>query len=293
MKYALSILILLSTLALAQQPPKVLIVTAHPDDETSFPVTVFKITHDLKGTVDLALMTDAQGGFNGSELGSIYYGYSLTDSIIGRERLPAIRKQELMNAGRILGIRNYFFFDQKDDLYTQDEKPYVTGALWDIAYIQKRLDQILARENYDFIFIMVPHTGQHGHHKTASLMGLRAAQRYAGTKKPVVLGGGWVVKGSKPMVFEQLEGYPETRILKSAPLFTFDRSVKFGHRDLLTYKIVSDWVIAEYKSQGDLQENLIHRGDVETFRYFAINPPEGIAKAQALFDALNATPYPH
>lgn len=147
---------LLATFAFAQQPPKVLIVTAHPDDETSFPVTVFKITHDLKGTVDLALMTDAQGGFNGSELGSLYYGYSLTDSIIGRERLSAIRKQELMNAGRILGIRNYFFFDQK----------------------------------------------------------------------------------------------------------------------------------------GDLQENLIHRGDVETFRYFAINSREGVAKAQALFDVLRATPYP-
>ncbi len=291
MKYTLFFW-LLTTIVFAQQPPKVLIVTAHPDDETSFPVTVFKITHDLKGTVDLALMTDAQGGFNGSELGSLYYGFSLTDSIIGRERLPAIRKQELMNAGRILGIRNYFFFDQKDDLYTQDEKPYAGGTLWDIAYIQKRLDQILARENYDFIFIMVPHAGQHGHHKTASLMGLRAAQRYKGAKKPIVLGGGWIEKGNEPTIFEQLSGYPETRILKEAPLFTFDRSVKFGHRDLLTYKIVADWVIAEYKSQGDLQENLIHRGDVETFRYFAINPREGIAKAQALFDALKATPYP-
>ena len=86
------------------------------------------------------------------------------------------------------------------------------------------------------------------------------------------------MKGSEPMVFDQLQGYPETRILKDAPLFTFDRSVKFGHRNLLTYKIVSDWVIAEYKSQGDLQENLIHRGDVETFRYFAINPPRAWPK---------------
>lgn len=293
MKPILIALLLLGSLVNAQQPPKVLIVTAHPDDETSFPVTVFKITHDLKGTVDLALMTDAQGGFNGSELGSIYYGYSLTDSVIGRERLPAIRKQELMNAGKIMGIRNYFFFDQKDDFYTLNEKPYVRGELWDIAYVQKRLDQLLARENYDFIFVLLPHAGQHGHHKTASLMALRAAQRYRGAKKPIVLAGGWVVKGNEPMPFEELEGYPETRILKGAPFFTFDRSVKFGHRDLLTYKIVSDWVIAEYKSQGDVQENLIHRGDIETFRYFAINPREGIAKTQALFDTLKATPYPH
>ncbi|WP_373514788.1 PIG-L family deacetylase, partial [Persicitalea sp.] len=277
MKKLLLFLVCCATLAHAQQSPKVLIVTAHPDDETSFSVTVFKITHDLKGTVDLALMTDAQGGFNGSELGSVYYGFSLTDSVIGRERLPTIRKQELMNAGQIMGIRNYFFFDQRDDLYTQDEKPYAGGTLWDIPYIEKRLDQILARENYDFIFVLVPHAGQHGHHKTASLMGLRAAQRYRGAKKPIVLGGGWTVKGSEARPFEGLEGYPETKILKDAPLFTYDRSVKFGHRDLLTYKIVADWVIAEYKSQGDLQENLMHRGDVETFRYFAINPRDGIA----------------
>ncbi len=293
MKYVLYLAALFASSVFAQLPPKVLIVTAHPDDETSFPVTVFKITHDLKGSVDLALMTDAQGGFNGSELGSIYYGYSLTDSVIGRERLPAIRKQELMNAGRVMGIRKYYFFDQKDDLYTLNEKPYAGGASWDVPYIQKRLDQILAQENYDFIFVMVPHAGQHGHHKTASLMALRAAQRYQGSKKPIVLGGGWVVKGNEPMAFEQLEGYPETQILKDAPLFTFDRSAKFGHRDLLTYKIVSDWVIAEYKSQGDLQENLVHRGDIETFRYFAINPREGIAQAQALFDAIRATGFPH
>lgn len=292
MNKILLFLLFSATVVLAQQPPKVLIVTAHPDDETTFSVTVFKITHDLKGTVDLALMTDAQGGFNGSELGSIYYGYSLTDSVIGRERLPAIRKQELMNAGRIMGIRNYFFFDQKDDLYTQDEKPYAGGTLWDIPHIEKRLDQILAREQYDFIFVLVPSAGQHGHHKTASLMGLRAAQRYKGVKKPIVLGGGWTVNGSESPPFEGLTSYPETKILKDAPTFSYDRSVKFGHRDLLTYKIVADWVIAEYKSQGDLQENLIHRGDVETFRYFAINPRDGIAKTQALFDAIRASGFP-
>ncbi len=292
MKNLLLLLLLTSTLLAQAQPPKVLIVTAHPDDETSFSVTVFKITHDLRGTVDLALMSDAQGGFNGSELGSVYYGFALTDSVIGRERLPALRKQELMNAGRIMGIRNYFFFDQKDDLYTQDEKPYAGGTLWDIPYIEKRLDQILAREQYDFIFVLVPSAGQHGHHKTASLMGLRAAQRYQGVKKPIVLGGGWTVNGSESTPFEDLSGYPETRILKDAPTFSYDRSVKFGHRDLLTYKIVADWVIAEYKSQGDLQENLIHRGDVETFRYFAINPRDGIAKTQALFDAIKATGFP-
>ncbi|WP_394776582.1 hypothetical protein, partial [Flavobacterium sp.] len=36
---------------------RVLIVTAHPDDESGFAATVYKITHELKGVVDLAVIT--------------------------------------------------------------------------------------------------------------------------------------------------------------------------------------------------------------------------------------------
>ena len=52
----------LMTLSLFGQGPKVLVVTAHPDDETGFSVTMFKITHEMKGTVDMAVMTDGGGG---------------------------------------------------------------------------------------------------------------------------------------------------------------------------------------------------------------------------------------
>ena len=47
-------LIVLSVLfcfARAQINPKVLVVQAHPDDETSFGGLVFKTAHDLNGTV--------------------------------------------------------------------------------------------------------------------------------------------------------------------------------------------------------------------------------------------------
>ena len=42
-----------SYISVFSQGPRVLVVTAHPDDETMFPATLFKITHELKGTVDL------------------------------------------------------------------------------------------------------------------------------------------------------------------------------------------------------------------------------------------------
>lgn len=161
----------------AQQGPKVLIVDAHPDDETSFPIILYKITHELKGTVDLALITDGSGGFNGSELGSVYYRLNLTDSVVGRSELPRIRKKEVMEAGDILGIRQYFFFDQIDDYYKLDPLPYVTGKKWDVPFIEKKLDKILANNQYDFVITMLPYEGQHGHHKTAVILALRAIQR--------------------------------------------------------------------------------------------------------------------
>ena len=88
-------------LALAQGP-KILVITAHPDDETTFSVTLFKITKELKGTVDMAVMTDGGGGFADAQLGAMYLNLPITDSIVARTYLPMIRKQEILNAGKFL-----------------------------------------------------------------------------------------------------------------------------------------------------------------------------------------------
>jgi LmbE family N-acetylglucosaminyl deacetylase len=275
---------LLSCGAFAQSP-RVLIVTAHPDDETMFPVTIFKITHELKGSADLALITDASGGYNGL-VASSYYGMNLIDSVVGRKHLPLIRKKELMAAGEILGIGNFFFLDQLDDYYNRDEKPYLQGKNWDIKYVERRLDQILEKGNYDFVFCLVPAEGQHAHHKTASISAIRAVQRFKGSKKPIVLGGQSQGKGYT-FKFIQLDGYPETTILSSAPVFEFDRTYGFGEDKKHSYMIVADWVKAAHKSQSGDMNQAMHRGDLETFWYFAINSESGISKAKELFDQIN------
>src|SRR5688500_8309755 len=71
---------------------RVLIVTAHPDDDVTFAATVYKITHDLHGLVDLALITNGEGGYKYSTLGETIYGLELTDERVGRAHLPTIRK---------------------------------------------------------------------------------------------------------------------------------------------------------------------------------------------------------
>ena len=49
-------------------PPKILVVTAHPDDDAVFAAANYKIVHDLKGIVDIALITNGEGGYKYSTL---------------------------------------------------------------------------------------------------------------------------------------------------------------------------------------------------------------------------------
>ena len=283
-------MLLFSSTLLGQTGPMVLVVNAHPDDETSFPIILYKITHDLNGTVDLALITDGQGGFNGSELGSVYYGFKLTDSTIGRAELPRIRKKELMEAGDILGIRQYYFFDQRDDYYNLNPIPYVTGKNWDVPFLEKKLDQILSAQQYDFIITMLPYAGQHSHHKSAAIMALRALQRYKGNKRPVIIAGS-TYKDETPENFIMLDGFPETSIKKNAPSFYLDVATHFGLGKQISYKVIAQWVIAAYKSQGDMQENPLYKGDKETFRLFNINDDAAIQKTAQLFEQLKKSGY--
>ncbi|CCH01363.1 LmbE family protein [Fibrella aestuarina BUZ 2] len=270
-------------------PLRTLIVTAHPDDETMFPVTVFKLVRELGGSADLALVTDASGGYNGM-IASKYYGMNLLDSAVGRRALPAIRKKELMKAGEVMGITNFYFFDQIDDFYSTDPSPYLGGRRWNIELVDKQLDEVLNKGQYDLILCLVPSTEQHAHHKTASILAIRAVQRYKGSKKPIVLGGRTLSRATT-FSFSELPGYPETKVLPNAPVYEVDVSHTFGEAGKHSYMIVADWVKAEHKSQSGDMNVAMHRGDVEAFYYFAANGPGGLETLKKLFASLKASGY--
>ena len=270
--------------------PKVLIVIAHPDDESGFAGSIYKITHDLHGKVDLALVTNGEGGYKYSTLAEDYYHLDLTDPAIGRQYLPAIRKQELMNAGKILGIRNYFFLDQKDDKYTTNEKDPL-DTVWDVELVLHRLSQIMTNTHYDFVFTVVPVPETHGHHKAATILALRTVAKLPVANKPIILCVSDSMKhDTSHFVFKGLKGYPETMPKKNMASFVFDRTMKFGYKDKLNYKIITNWEIAEHKSQGVMQMGMGY-GDYENFWYYDMNAESGIAKTRALFDALKINHY--
>lgn len=276
---------LLATAALAE-PPRVLLVTAHPDDEALFAGAAYRITHELDGLVDLALLTNGEGGYKYSILAEPIYGLELTDEAIGRAYLPAIRKRELLAAGEILGLRKVFFFDQKDTEYTLELEP--VQAAWDVDGVRRRLVGILNEESYDFVFVMLPTAATHAHHRLSAILVLEAAAQLPEASRPVVLGAASTTHETKnEVVFTGLDEVPITAIDRQAPIFELDRTRKLGRNDRLDYRIIVNWVIAAHKSQGTMQL-LVNRDDLELYRFFALNAPAGLDRARQLFARLAA-----
>lgn len=267
----------------ANQPLKILAVTAHPDDETGFAVTIYKLSHDLKSRVDIAVVTNGEGGYKYSTLAEDLYGVELTDEKVGREYLPTIRKRELMAAGKLLGIRNYFFLEQKDHRYTQDVKEVFQGV-WDTELVKKRLKDIIQLGAYDYIIVLLPTADTHGHHKGATILALEAVKELALAKKPTILGAQLVSKDDMTS-YTELADFPLTKVKADTPVFVFDRNQKIGYKDALTYKIVANWALAEHKSQGATQMG-VNLGDLEKFYFFDINNKEMIEPTINLFKQL-------
>jgi len=262
----------------------VLIVTAHPDDESGCASAVYKITHELGGAADLAVVTNGEAGYKYSTFANEIYGMELTNEEVGRRELPAIRKKELMAGGRWVGIKNFFFFDQMDTHYTLDADT-VLRLVWDVPWVKKRLAEILRNGGYDYIFTMLPTDDTHGHHKAAGIIALETVRDLPeGIRKPIVLGmAGGRLDSTKPFV--EQKGYPVTRVNVSAPIFSFNRMQKFGFNNKLDYRIPANWLIAEHKSQGTMQ-TYINMGEREYFIFFALNDASRMSEVASLFTAL-------
>lgn len=272
--------------ALLDYEPKVLLITAHPDDDALFSATIFKTTKLLGGKVDLALMTNGEGGYTYSTLGNYIYNKELDKEEVGRQYLPGIRKKELMAGGEIVGIRNYFFLDQPDFYYTEDV--HETLEKWNTDWVHERLVQIMKEGDYDFLFLMLPFEQFHGHHKASAVLGLQAMKELPLKDRPIVLQA-FIRRGEDTgVVFSQMEGFPDTKV-KEGVKFEFDRSQTFGANDRLNYNIISNWVIAEHKSQGSMQL-LMQTGDklVEQYWYNELNGEKKLQKTSEFFEAVNA-----
>ena len=264
--------------------PRVLLVVAHPDDEGCFAATVYEISHNLGGKVDQLVITNGEGGYRYSLLAESYYGVALTDEATGRAALPEIRKRELLDAGRVLGIGNHFFLDERDLGYTQDIDE-VLQKHWHAGVVLPEVQRRIEAGNYDFVFTLFPSPQTHGGHKAATITALNAVQQMEG-RKPVVLGCQTARSNAETQpVWKGFQSalHPFTVLPQ---VYSTDRTVKFGYNNALDYQIIVTWVIASHKSQGTYGG--VNRSDREDFVILESGATDETARADGLFHAIAA-----
>lgn len=262
--------VLLTSEAAAQRKPgKLLLVVAHPDDEYAFAGAVYRLVREQGWTADQVVITDGEAGYRYAELAEAYYGVDLTGN---RERLREIRKQEVLRAGKILGIRKHYFLDQRDLGFTADPAA-ADFSNWDRPRLSATLHDLLQRERYDAVFTLLPTETTHGHHRAATLLALEAVADLPAESRPLVLGAQPHSAEDAPLRFAGLPTQWLTATTSAEPALVFDRTASFGYQHALNYQVVVNWIIAEHKSQGLFQSDY-GRHQTEQFWLFAIGGRE-------------------
>ena len=128
--------------------PRILAVIAHPDDESAFAGAVFASAVEHGSAVDVLCITNGEGGFKYSTLAERIYGEELTQELVGRAELPAIREAELTRALGWLGVRRLLLLLQTDHRYTTDLAEVMPSASaetgpWDLPFVREELGALL------------------------------------------------------------------------------------------------------------------------------------------------------
>ncbi|WP_445457771.1 PIG-L family deacetylase [Flavobacterium sp. HNIBRBA15423] len=161
---------------------KVLYVAAHPDDENTRLITYFA-NHYHAETAYLSL-TRGDGGQNliGPEL---------------REKLGAIRTQELLAARNIDG-GNQFFTRANDFGYSKE--PNETFSIWNKEQVLEDVIQVMETFHPDIVINRFNHRTPgttHGHHTASALLTLEAYDKLTTKPKRVFFNTSWWFYGSE------------------------------------------------------------------------------------------------
>lgn len=161
---------------------KVLYIAAHPDDENTKLITYFS-NHYHAQTAYLSL-TRGDGGQNliGTEL---------------REKLGAIRTQELLAARRIDGGEQ--FFTRAND-FGFSKEPNETYAIWNKQEVLDDVIQVLTTFQPDIVIHRFAHNTPgttHGHHTASAQLSLEAIQTLKSPPKRVFFNTSWWFYGSQ------------------------------------------------------------------------------------------------
>ncbi len=246
-------------------PPSVLLIAAHPDDEYYCAATLYRVARELNGVVDQMIVTDGAGGHRFAALAGHVYGLDLTEGGKDHALLPEIRREESLRAGKLLGVRHTEFLGQPDPGYTQQERD--AHRAWRIHELKHRIEQRILSHAYDAIFVLSPNPGEHGHHIAVANLTQSILDTLPDAQRPLLLA---------------VEPAHSSRPASIPPVFQFSRSRAVSRAESLTYTVIVNWLIAEYKSQGLFQLES-GRHDCERFWPLGATEPE---KARHFFAAI-------
>jgi N-acetylglucosamine malate deacetylase 2 len=271
--------LILSAEISAEPPGKTLLVVAHPDDEYYCAATIYRMAVQLGGRVDELIITDGEGGFRYSTLVEPYYKVPLTIEAVGRKELPAIRRKEAINAGKILGIKAHYFLGEKDEHFTTDEEDSALYG-WNFSFMTAKIATLVRKEHYKYILSLLPRLTMHGYHQAATILAVSAILALPENLRPVLLA--FDTDATKFIPSSKIQ---KTQQWGSMYSYAFDRTARFGFHNALTYQIVVNWMIAEHKSQGLLQT--MDNKDPDEFIWVDLSStPTARAAADSLFRLL-------
>jgi LmbE family N-acetylglucosaminyl deacetylase len=231
-----------------------LIIVAHPDDEYTFAATTYRLVRELGWIADQVVITNGEAGYRYAALAETVYGTKLVREDEGRAHLPAIRKEEVLRSGKILGVRRHYFLDQRDSGFASNAADADAGN-WDRARISHFLKGLLAHEHYGAILTLLPPLETHGHHRAATILTLEAVAALRDDERPLVFGAEADSGGEGTRTFAGLSSAPLTATFDREPAIVFDRNASFGYRNALNYQIVVSGNDARARSEH-LREEL-------------------------------------
>jgi LmbE family N-acetylglucosaminyl deacetylase len=231
-------------------PFRILLIVAHPDDESECSVTLYRAAHEVGAVVDQVFVTDGEAGVRYAGPARPYYR-NAAKRLTGKS-LGAIRRAEVLRASRILGISRNFFLSQPDTGFTLDVEEALSA--WNLPCVRKQLFELIASRAYDVAITLLPTPDTHGHHKTVALLAAETIAGISPEKRPALLGVR--TAGCENESGEWSAHQLTVPATSASPIWCFDRRTPFPEHPELDYRIVANWVVAEHKSQGMFQMEL-------------------------------------
>ncbi|MBZ2186300.1 MAG: PIG-L family deacetylase [Bryobacter sp.] len=247
-----------------------LFLAAHPDDEYYCAATLYHLARHLAAPVDQMVITDGAGGHRFAGLAGAVYGLDLSEGGKDHGLLPVIRREESQRASRLLGLRETIFLGQPDPGFTLDAA--AAEHCWDLGWLERRLLERLLDQDYAALFVIAPEDQEHGHHKAVCRLAQKVLALLPAQRRPVLV-------GAQP-------GHSARGPACRPPAFQFSRSRPVPGAESLTYSVIVNWLIAEYKSQGLFQ---LEAGRHDCERFWIL-PPSDDRVSSAFLDQLALYP---